>query len=111
MQINGQTRIVAVIGHPIAQTASPAMHNAAFKALKLNWHYIALDVHPAKLEAVLRGLSQTGFAGVNLTLPHKLLAVPILDRKDATVKALGATNTIHFTPTRSGVSIHGFNTD
>lgn len=111
MQINGKTRIVAVLGHPVAHTASPAMHNAAFDALGLNWRYVALDVDPSRLEPVLQGLAQAGFAGVNLTVPHKLMALCMLDLKDASVKELGATNTLSFISRGSGVKIHGFNTD
>jgi shikimate dehydrogenase len=111
MQINGQTRIVAVLGHPIAHTASPAMHNAAFEKLRLNWRYIALDMNPSDLSDVLHGLALAGLVGVNLTVPHKLLAMKHLDRVDRSARDLKATNTIHFTMKEGRPMLTGHNTD
>ena len=70
--IGGGTRLVALIGHPVAHSLSPRMQNAAFAALGLDWVYVALDVPPERLEAALRGLDGLGFAGANVTAPHKL---------------------------------------
>lgn len=83
------------------------MHNAAFAALGLNWCYIACEVDPQNLRAAIAGARAMGFAGLNLTLPHKLLAVDMVDVLDASAKKWGAVNTIHFTE-RGAV---GFNTD
>lgn len=107
MHINGQTRIVAVLGHPVAHTASPAMHNAAFDALGMNWRYVALDVPPRDLAPALRGLAAAGLAGVNLTVPHKIMALRMLSRCDPTARHLQAANTVVF----SRGKLHGFNTD
>ena len=96
MHINGQTRLVAVLGHPVAHTASPAMHNAAFEALDLNWVYVALDVHPHHLRTTLQGLGKAGFVGANLTMPHKILVMNYLDRADPIARELCATNTVRF---------------
>jgi shikimate dehydrogenase len=83
------------------------MHNAAFAALDLNWRYVACEVDPKNLHAALAGAQAMGFAGVNLTVPHKLLAVELVDTLDATAKKWGAVNTIRFD--EHGAT--GFNTD
>lgn len=111
MSINGQTRIVAVLGCPIAHTASPAMHNAAFDALGLNWRYVAFDVEASRLGIVLRGLASAKLAGVNLTVPHKVLAMRFLDGADSSALRLGAANTLRFAAGAKGAFIHGYNTD
>lgn len=105
--INAATRVCAVFGSPIRHSASPAMHNAAFAALGLNWRYVAFEVEPKSLRAAIEGAKAMNFAGINLTVPHKLLAVDMVDELDATAKKWGAVNTILF---KEGKSI-GFNTD
>ncbi len=94
--IDASTRCCAVYGHPVAHSASPAMHNAAFAALGFNWRYLAFDVHPDHLRQAMDGARAMQFAGLNLTLPHKLLAMPMVDELDASGKRLGAINTILF---------------
>ncbi len=89
------------------------MHNAAFAALGLNWRYLAFEVDPKNLRAAIEGACAMGFAGINLTVPHKLLAVDMVDELDISAKVWGAVNTIHF---RNGsgvppVSSIGHNTD
>jgi shikimate dehydrogenase len=59
------------------------MHNAAFAARGLDWAYVALDVPPERLEAAVRGLAALGFAGANVTAPHKLAAAQLCDERDA----------------------------
>jgi shikimate dehydrogenase len=110
-QINGQTRIAAVLGHPIAHTASPAMHNAAFSKLGLNARYVALDVEPASLKEVLTGLAAAGFMGVNLTVPHKILALKHVDKIEKSALQLGAVNAIHVSQKKGRALLHGYNTD
>ena len=83
------------------------MHNAAFAALGLDWRYVACEVDPKNLRAAIAGAQAMGFAGVNLTVPHKLLAVDMVDTLDASATKWGAVNTIHFTA-RGAI---GFNTD
>jgi shikimate dehydrogenase len=107
MLIDGSTRIVGVFGHPIEHTASPAMHNAAFDHLGLNWRYLAFDVHPDDLRGALHGIRDLHFAGVNLTVPHKLLAVKIVDLMDKEAQLLGAVNTVVVDDRQ----LMGFNTD
>ena len=70
--MGGSTRVVALIGHPVAHSLSPRMQNAAFAALGLDWVYVALDVPPERLERAIDGLAALGFAGANVTAPHKL---------------------------------------
>ncbi len=75
------TRLVALIGHPVAHSLSPRMQNAAFAARGLDWAYVACDVAPDDLGEAVRGLAALGFAGANVTAPHKL-AVAALDDVD-----------------------------
>src|SRR5271154_5124721 len=94
--INAATRLCAVYGSPIAHSASPAMHNAAFAKLGLNWRYLAFEVNPKNLCAAIEGAKVMNFAGINLTVPHKLLAVEMMDELDESAKKWGAVNTIKF---------------
>jgi shikimate dehydrogenase len=105
--ISAATRVCAVFGSPIRHSASPAMHNAAFAALGLNWRYVACEVDPKNLRAAIEGARAMNFAGINLTVPHKLLAVDMVDELDGSAKTWGAVNTIKF---ESGRAI-GYNTD
>ena len=94
--INASTRYCAVYGHPIRHSASPALQNAGIAALGLNWRYLAFDVEPAQLREAITGARVMGYVGLNLTVPHKLLAVPLVDALDPVAKAFGAVNTIRF---------------
>jgi shikimate dehydrogenase len=66
------SELVALLGHPVAHSLSPRMQNAAFAARGLDWTYVACDVEPGKVEAAVRGLDALGFAGANVTAPHKV---------------------------------------
>jgi shikimate dehydrogenase len=94
--INAATRCCAVYGFPIRHSASPAMHNAAFAALGLNWRYLAFEVEPKNLRAAIDGAKAMRFAGLNLTVPHKVLAMEMLDALDESAKTWGAVNTVRF---------------
>lgn len=94
--INASTRLCAVYGLPIRHSASPAMHNAAFAKLGLNWGYLAFEVHPDNLRAAIAGAKAMQFSGLNLTVPHKLLAMQIVDALDESSKTWGAVNTVRF---------------
>lgn len=72
------------------------MQNAGIAHLRLNWKYLAFDVHPDHLEAAIAGAKAMKFVGLNLTLPHKLLALKMVDELDETGKSCGAINTIRF---------------
>ena len=69
---SGETRLVGLIGKPVAASLSPRMQNAAFAARGLDWAYVPLPVEPDELEDALRGLLALGFAGANVTAPYKL---------------------------------------
>ena len=69
--ISGRTRLVGLIGWPVEHSLSPAMHNAAFAALGLDWAYVPLPTPPERLADAVRGLVALGFAGANVTAPHK----------------------------------------
>jgi shikimate dehydrogenase len=94
--IAGDTAVTGIIGRPVAHSLSPALQNAAFAALGLNWVYVALDVDPEELVPALRGVRVLGFRGLNVTAPHKLAAATLVDRLDGTAAALGLVNTIVF---------------
>ena len=100
--IKASTRVVALLGHPVAHSLSPQMQNAAFKAAGLDWAYIALDVVAGELREAVRGLSVAGLAGANVTIPHKRAAALLCDEADG-----DSVNTLVFADGR----IAGFNTD
>ncbi|MGD0351013.1 MAG: shikimate dehydrogenase [Verrucomicrobiota bacterium] len=112
--INAATRLCAVYGFPIRHSASPAMHNAAFAALGLNWRYLAFEVHPDNLRAAIAGAKAMQFSGLNLTVPHKVLAMEIVDELDESAKTWGAVNTIRFEAREAGGQwrpLHHFSED
>lgn len=92
--INGNTRVVGVMGWPVEHTVSPAMHNAAFQTAGLNWRYLPLPVHPDRVGQGVHGLLALGFAGCNVTVPHKQAVMEHLDDITAEAQAIGAVNTI-----------------
>jgi shikimate dehydrogenase len=126
MPLDATTRYCAVYGHPIKHSASPAMQNAGIAALGLNWRYIAFEVHPDDLRPAIDGAKKMNFIGLNLTVPHKLLAVNMVDVLDESAKLWGAVNTVRFEGKDSSgtwrpllefadapreIRSHGFNTD
>lgn len=94
--VTASTRLAAVWGSPIRHSASPAMHNAAFDALGLDWRYVACEVAPENLAAALEGARVMGLCGVNLTVPHKVLALGLMDGLDDSARAWGGVNTVVF---------------
>jgi shikimate dehydrogenase len=109
--IDASTRYCAVFGHPIKHSASPAMQNAGIAALGLPWRYLAFEVDPVNLREALLGAKLMGFVGVNLTVPHKLLAVDMMDALDDSARAWGAVNTVRFESEGGKTIARGFNTD
>ena len=103
--------LAGIMGWPVTHSRSPAIHNHWIQEHGLNGHYVYLPVNPANpedLKAALKGLSVMGFAGCNLTLPHKVMALPMVDRSDATAKRMGAINTI---VVEADGSLSGYNND
>lgn len=94
--IRATTRLVAVYGHPIRHSASPPMQNAGMAALGLDWRYLACDVHPTRLREAIEGAKAMHFVGLNLTVPHKLLAMEFVDEVAASAREWGAVNTVVF---------------
>jgi shikimate dehydrogenase len=110
--IDGHTHLVGLMAWPIGHTLSPAMHNAAFDALGLNWRYIPLPVHPTQVETAVHGLVALGFQGCNVTVPHKQAVISVLDSIAPDAQAFGAVNTIVVERNEDGTAvIRGDNTD
>jgi shikimate dehydrogenase len=105
--IDSETRLVALLGHPVSHSLSPRMQNAAFRALGLNWAYIALDVEPDRVREAVRGLAALGFAGANVTIPHKTAVIPFCDEVDPEALRAQSVNTLVIRDGR----IHGSSTD
>lgn len=99
--ITAETRLVALVGDPVSGSLSPRMQNAAFAARGLDWAYVPLQVAPADLETAVRGLVAAGFAGANVTAPHKLAAAALAETD------LASVNTLVF----DGGMIRGHSTD
>ncbi len=105
------TQHVGVIGFPIEHSLSPAMHNAAFKALGLDWEYDKYAIPPDIIRISLREFSDHGFVGLNVTVPHKQAVMPYV-KPDAIARAVGAVNTIEFRHnTGTNTDVGGFMDD
>ena len=92
--IGGRTRVVGIIGDPVAHSRSPVMHNAAFAALGLDWVYVPFPIAPERLRQGVRGLEAAGVAGFNVTIPHKQAILPLLDEITPEAEVIGAVNTV-----------------
>jgi shikimate dehydrogenase len=86
--ITGRTRLVALLGHPVSKSLSPQMQNVAFTERELDWAYVACDVAPEAFETAVRGLAAAGFAGANVTTPHKEAAASLAETDLASVNTL-----------------------
>jgi len=102
---------LAVIGHPVAHSRSPAMQSAALAALGLGeeWSYGALDLAPEEFEARVRALPEEGFAGANVTVPHKQAALALADAPSEVAREIGAANTLVFAA--DGIGAHNTDAD
>jgi shikimate dehydrogenase len=105
--ISGETRVLALIGHPVGHSLSPAMHNAAFVADGLDFVYVCLDVDPEQLPAAVSGLEALKLRGFNVTMPHKRAMIPLVDELDEEARISGALNTVVI----ENSGLRGFNTD
>lgn len=112
--IDAHTKLVAVLGYPIEHSLSPLIHNTAFHRQQLNYVYVAAGVPPADLSEAVAGLKALGFAGANVTIPHKQAVLTLMDELSEQARAVGAVNTI-VCKRSSGeggrVSLYGDNTD
>ncbi|MFH1860921.1 MAG: shikimate dehydrogenase [bacterium] len=107
MQINGQTKIVGIIGDPVKHSRSPQMHNAAFNHLKLNLVYVPFHVKPESLGEAIKGMKALDMVGLNVTVPHKIEVMKYLDEISPAAGIIGAVNTIYVKDNR----LIGDNTD
>jgi shikimate dehydrogenase len=98
----------AVLGHPVAHSLSPVMHMANFASLKYDGVYEKFDVEPERLLEFVRTCQKQGYLGLNITVPHKVAIIEILDEVDESVEKYGACNTLHFL---ENGKIRGYNTD
>ena len=107
VKITGKTRITGIFGYPVEHSLSPAMHNAAFKSLGLDFCYVPFPVHPEHLHDAVKAIKALNFTGVNVTVPHKEKVIPFLDEINEESSFIGAVNTI----VNSNGSLKGYNTD
>ena len=106
MNIDAQTQFCGVIGNPVGHSLSPAIHNAAFRQLGLNFVYLAWQVDA--IGDAIKGLRALGnFRGASVTIPHKVGAIPFLQHVEPTAKRIGAINTI----VAEKGDLTGYNTD
>jgi shikimate dehydrogenase len=92
--IDGATRLIGLLGSPVAHSKSPAIHNAAFAATGVNAAYLAFEVAPEKLAAAAAGLVALGAAGWNVTMPHKTAMAALCDELSPAARIVGAVNTV-----------------
>lgn len=98
-QITGTTKILGVIGDPIAHSLSPVIHNAAIDHLDLDYVYVAFPTTPTNLPTALAGFAAIGLVGCSVTIPHKQTIIPLLSEITPLAAAVGAVNTVWNTPT------------
>ncbi len=101
-------QLAGVMGWPVAHSRSPAIHGHWIRHHELNGNYVLLPVLPERLGDAMRGLRALGFAGCNITIPHKVAAMPLMDRIDPLARRIGAINTVVVEPDGT---LAGYNTD
>lgn len=105
--ISGNTKICGLIGYPVKQTLSPAIHNSAFQYLDLDYVYVAFEVKKEHLSNAILAIRSMGLHGLNITMPHKTNVVQFLDELNGAAKYTGSVNTIL---NKEGV-LFGYTTD
>ena len=106
-KISGTTKLVGLLGSPVTQSMSPAMHTASFAKMGIDAVYLGFDVQPEQLESVVKGFAEAGVTGYNVTMPCKTKVLPYLDELTPVAELMGAVNTVVI---KDGKSI-GDNTD
>lgn len=106
--ISGATRVAGVIGSPVRHSLSPALHNAAFAQLVVDWVYAAFEVAPGSAPAALDAMRALGLGGLSVTMPHKEAVATAVDALDPAAAALRSVNTV--VPQADG-SLKGYSTD
>jgi len=107
MNITGKTKVCALIGDPIEHTMSPAMHNAAYQKLGLDFIYLPFRVKSEQLPQAVAGFRALSVRGFNVTIPHKVAVIPLLDSLDPLAEKIGAVNTV----VNDNGKLKGYNTD
>lgn len=102
-----QTKLVALLGNPLGHSISAAIHNRVYREMGLDYCYLPVEVREQDLATVFAGIKKMNFAGCNVTIPHKIAIIQLLDELDPLAAAIGAVNTVQL---RDGKS-RGFNTD
>ena len=105
--ISGETKIYGLIGNPVEHSVSPAMHNAAFDSMGLDCAYIPFRVQEGSLTTAIHAIKALNIYGVNVTIPHKVAIIPLLDELEALAQKIGAVNTI----INNNGKLKGYNTD
>lgn len=96
MEISGRTKMICLLGSPVAHSMSPAMHNEAFAELGLDYRYLAFDVKEGELAGVMDSFRKMGVRGFNLTMPLKTETVALCDRLSPAAEIAGSVNTVVF---------------
>jgi shikimate dehydrogenase len=107
MATNYKEELTGVFGFPVAENPTCVIQQAAFDALGLQWRYLTIEVHPESLMPAIVGAKAMGFRGINLTIPHKVAVMPLLDAIADDARMIGAVNTVR----REGDQFIGENTD
>ncbi|TCS83786.1 shikimate dehydrogenase [Tepidibacillus fermentans] len=107
MEVDSQTQLIGLIGHPVSHSRSPQMHNAMFQKLGLNYTYLAFDVLTEYLKEAIEGMRALNIKGFNVTIPHKVNVMKYLDQISEEAKRIGAVNTI----VNDKGQLIGYNTD
>jgi shikimate dehydrogenase len=94
MPANYQSNLIALFGSPVAENPTCLMQNTAFLSAGLPWQYVTLEVPPEKLPDAIRGTRALGLRGLNLTVPHKVAVIPLLDEVRPDAALIGAVNTV-----------------
>ena len=105
--ISAKTRICGLIGDPVEHSVSPVMHNAAFSSLGLDYIYLPFRVEKGQLAKAIDGVRALNIGGLNVTIPHKVAVIPLLDELETLAERIGAVNTI----VNDNGHLKGYNTD
>jgi shikimate dehydrogenase len=105
--ISGSTRLVGIFGDPVEHSVSPSMHNAAFESLDLDYVYVPFRVRKAQLEKAVEAVRTLNMRGVNITVPHKVEIMPLMDEVDQLAREIGAVNVV----VNNEGHLKGYNTD
>lgn len=104
---DASTRLCAIFGHPVAHSLSPAIHNAAFTQLGLDFVYVAHDVEPDDLPAAMAAIRTLKYRGLSITIPHKVPALGLVDEVTDMARRIGCINTV----VNDGGVLKGYNSD